>query len=925
MFDQKGAAKVSDFGLAKNIRPHGNDVTHDQTATGQIVGTPAYMAPEQSIGVPSKLSDVYSIGAILYTLLTGRPPFQAPSLAEILRQLQETEPVEPRRLNSLIPRDLETIAMKCLNKSPEARYASAEAVAVELTRFMEGEPILARPTSRMEYLWRWSKRQPVVAGLTAAAFLSLVTGVAVSLWFYTIAKDKERLATENFEYATSTVKKYLSDVAASPELKEKGLETLRQSLLSTAKDFYLQLDKRSANRQQIRETLADSHFNLAVISKELGELEEAGGQYDRMIAKYQELQKSSPKNLQYSRAIAKGYQERAEVFIKRNQFDEGIRDLEQAVVSFHDIWISSQNWMDQVHHASALAALGTQLATLDRAADEEAAFEELEKLCEVLQKDIPEISLPADAVRLVSAYDQLALNVQRKGRFDVAEKWFLANAGLCARLLELDPKNQETMLGLARTNKNLSLIYAKMQRFEEGKTRFEQADKIYERLTKEHPLVIEYLDGRANSWINFGGLQNMRGERESAEIAFQKGLLLQSEVVSRQPEVIEHRVGLGVLCSNFGVTLQQRGNWLESERVLKSGIESFESVVALRDNVPSDYFFLAMTNNNLGTLYRDMRRFDEAMSTYEKSSSMAKKLIEKSTDAVDYQVLAAKTNANLAGMARKLGEIATAATAANESMRVVENLLKRNATSVEYRNLQANTISILAEIELDQHRLDESIRRCLQAQEIFTQLISTAPNPNRFQLSFGAVLYDLGQLAIRQNHPLEALDLNSQAIQAFMLELKQREPDGANASRRAREFLANAHREEARALFLLDRVEEAIDSCKTGLEFENSSQSDSLRALYARVLAATGKRESAQQMLDSMDRSAELNFSGNVDLAASLATLASNGPANEDRDPRIIEALTRAANLDPVLIQLVRDDAEFTRMQEWSELRSLWP
>src|SRR5207302_10021734 len=157
-----------------------------QTQSGAILGTPSYMAPEQAeahaTGVGPR-ADVYALGALLYELLTGRPPFLAANPLDTLLQVVKQEPVPCRRLVAQTPRDLETICLRCLEKSPARRFASAAQLAEELRRFQQGTPILSRPAGRLERTWRWCRRNPAESLLTVAVFwllLMLAIGATVS-------------------------------------------------------------------------------------------------------------------------------------------------------------------------------------------------------------------------------------------------------------------------------------------------------------------------------------------------------------------------------------------------------------------------------------------------------------------------------------------------------------------------------------------------------------------------------------------------------------------------------------------------------------------------------------------------------------------------------------------------------------------------
>jgi serine/threonine-protein kinase len=186
-----GTPKITDFGLARRL----NDGAR-LTQTGVVVGTPSYMAPEQARGQPDAIGsavDVYALGAILYEMLTGRPPFRAATAAETVQQVISQEPAAPSRLNNQVPRDLETICLKCLHKEPQRRYASAAALADDLKRFLDGRPIQARPVGWIERLWRWIRRNPLAAALVTAALALVGLASGGGVWFaqQRVQRDRE--------------------------------------------------------------------------------------------------------------------------------------------------------------------------------------------------------------------------------------------------------------------------------------------------------------------------------------------------------------------------------------------------------------------------------------------------------------------------------------------------------------------------------------------------------------------------------------------------------------------------------------------------------------------------------------------------------------------------------------------------------------
>jgi WD40 repeat protein len=224
-FDQP---RITDFGLAKRL-----DLDAQLTLTGESLGSPAYVPPEQARGDSAQVgpwSDIYSLGSILYHLLTGRPPFQSETVHGVLLQVEAAEPVPLRRLVPSVPADLETITLKCLEKNPKQRYLTAGDLTADLDRFLRREPIHAQPIGIVGRAWRWCRRRPAVATLAGGLALTLVIGMGGVLWQYRRAEMAHVITATT--QAQTRIHEYSNDLRAASDAAERGLIVDARRLLS---------------------------------------------------------------------------------------------------------------------------------------------------------------------------------------------------------------------------------------------------------------------------------------------------------------------------------------------------------------------------------------------------------------------------------------------------------------------------------------------------------------------------------------------------------------------------------------------------------------------------------------------------------------------------------------------------------------------
>jgi tetratricopeptide (TPR) repeat protein len=507
-----GVAKITDFGLAKRL-----DQEAGQTQTGVILGTPNYLAPEQAGGPAAEVgpgTDTYALGALLYELLTGRPPFQGATLLETLEQVRSAEPLPPRRCVPRLPRDLETVCLKALAKGPARRYATAAAFAADLERFLGGRPVEARPVGRLVKAARWCRRRPLAAGLLAALVLVVIAGFAGVTWHWRRAEA------------------HLEETRRERRRAEENLAACRLILGEFAR----------LDRAFVPGNKHDPAAHLTAIQIESLEL---------ALRNYEDLRRREEVDLSLQEDMAGAYWLRALLYAEARQPDAKIRAaFEKALASYRELADAHPGRAEYEYRWCVTCYdLGLYLCDHGGAAEALVAHESAGRRLRPLVRQHPD--RPPYKKLLATALYHTGRDQAKLGRTDAARAAYLEAAARFRGLAEEYPAVPAYRRDLAASYHNVGNLHSDAGALAEAVSCYRRALEVREQLVREGPDHLPFLSDAAGTGHKLGEALERLGRRAEALAAFQHSVEQTRALAEKAPGERRYRQLLDDRCRNL--------------------------------------------------------------------------------------------------------------------------------------------------------------------------------------------------------------------------------------------------------------------------------------------------------------------------------------------------------------------------------------
>ncbi len=742
--------KITDFGLAKVERDR---PSLESTRTGAIVGTPAYMAPEQASGKRVEVrpeSDVYSLGSILYEILTGRPPFQGESALDVLVQVRSCDPIPPSKLRPKTPRDLETICLQCLEKDPARRYASATDLADDLQRYLERQPIRARPVGRVYSAARWLYRRPLVASLLAALLIVTLVGFAgiYGQWRRANARAREaerqrEIALRERERAEDTLRIALDSVhefftrASEERLFDRpGSAPIRRELLRSGLHYYQRFLEKNENNPRLQFEIGKARHRYGSILSRLGHAQAARQQLEESQKTLTACLAADPDNREIQRALSETEILLGRVLIRHTDRQQAKTLFERAAQRMKTLCRAVPT--DRIaKHILADAQYASALVELDWHHGKEARelCREAEQLLLPLIDEEPKQD--QHRILLAQVYLALAHGQQQRGAFGEAVSQY-------ERALAQLPSDTDRVpiLGIRATvvlNQGAALL--EIGRRSDAIQCFEKATRLLRQLMHDDPDAeinfsrMRYID------VNLGDTYRYVGNAREALRLYRQAMTRVERRLEGHPDSVEYREELAKICIRIGFALQMLRQNEEALEFMQRAFTIWKQLAAAQPNVRAYQRSVANCNSAIGTYYSQRRLFDKTWPYYQASMAIHRKILAADPHDPNAHCDLARVLNDVAVTHILLRQYEAAETPILSAIEHQATALRTSPESTHFREKLSRHYATLARLRRETGRWREALEACESRRRLWktsgVQILGAAHGTLRIAVDLG--------------------------------------------------------------------------------------------------------------------------------------------------------------------------------------------
>jgi serine/threonine-protein kinase len=761
MLGKYGETLMVDWGLAKSVgRPDhvasaldsegtlapGSGSSLQPTVTGSRMGTPAYMSPEQAAGQLDRLSpasDVYSLGATLYYLLTGKTPFDGSDLVDVLRRVETGEFTAPRLVNPRVDPALESICVKAMAHDPSQRYATARALSVDIEHWLADEPVGAHREPWAVQLRRWGRRhRPLVAGmagLLVAAVLALAAGTLLlgqanrrvqeqrdeAQHQRDEAQTQRDLARENFERARGAVNTFLTRFSEDRLLKNQpGLQPLRRQLLSQALAYYQDFIKQRAEDPTLQREMAEACRRAGEITGEIGSREEAIRVFEKGISLFEPLLAAAPDDVELRSGLGCSQQMLAYYNLRSEQVDLGERAARTAIALFAPL---EAKFPEVSEYGRRLARSYDLLAVVGLETGRNREYEpNWDHASEVLRRTIARH--PDD----LEAKNQLGVIYSNSGESLEARD---DQVGACnnrsraidllRQLLRQEPENPLVRRSLTIGLSNLGRAEANMGQPLLGERHIKEGDAVLKPIVTENPSVTDYWRWRLDLAVAHVAISGIMEQTAQCEAYMQAARRIVARIEQVNPLDKFQRISLADSQASYGEMLAHRQRWIDAQAAFETSLSVRERLVRESPEMWAEAGKLLTVRGALAEVRLRVGRQTptEALSNLEAGRRDLKALQVKYPYA-RLRHFHAETLLRIARTQLQAGNTLDALESVNLAITNLETLVKNHAERHNYLLTLARCFALRGDLELRDGRADAAVIDAGRAVELLEPLVA---------------------------------------------------------------------------------------------------------------------------------------------------------------------------------------------------------